>query len=193
MPGFLTSRGFPLVLPFESTAPATNGRRRRAERKSSGAPPEVKCLPLSPRESASVRSLRSAVRRGASGCSADPDMGTSGSKGRGLWPFSAPAAAAAAGPGGSPELNEAARAQHALARARGFRTAPPFVFTRRGSMYYDEDGDLAHEFYEETIVTKNGRKRAKLRRVQKNLIPQGIVRLDHPRLHVDFPVIICEM
>uniref|UniRef100_A0A4X2LMP2 Tumor suppressor 2, mitochondrial calcium regulator n=1 Tax=Vombatus ursinus TaxID=29139 RepID=A0A4X2LMP2_VOMUR len=62
-----------------------------------------------------------------------------------------------------------------------------------GSMYYDEDGDLAHEFYEETIVTKNGRKRAKLRRVQKNLIPQGIVRLDHPRLHVDFPVIICEM
>lgn len=40
------------------------------------------------------------------------------------------------------------------------------------SMYYDEDGDLAHEFYEETIVTKNGRKRAKLKRIHKNLIPQ---------------------
>lgn len=40
------------------------------------------------------------------------------------------------------------------------------------SMYFDEDGDLAHEFYEETIVTKNGRKRAKLKRVQKNLTPQ---------------------
>lgn len=40
------------------------------------------------------------------------------------------------------------------------------------SMFYDEDGDLAHEFYEETIVTKNGQKRAKLRRVHKNLIPQ---------------------
>lgn len=40
------------------------------------------------------------------------------------------------------------------------------------SMFYDEDGDLAHEFYEETIVTKNGQKRAKLRRVYKNLIPQ---------------------
>ena len=39
-------------------------------------------------------------------------------------------------------------------------------------MFYDEDGDLAHEFYEETIVTKNGQKRAKLRRVHENLIPQ---------------------
>lgn len=47
-------------------------------------------------------------------------------------------------------------------------------------MFYDEDGDLAHEFYEETIVTKNGQKRAKLRRVHKNLIPQGIVKLDPP-------------
>lgn len=41
-------------------------------------------------------------------------------------------------------------------------------------MYYDEDGDLAHEFYEETIVTKNGRKRAKLKRIHKNLIPQVV-------------------
>ncbi|XP_032655211.1 tumor suppressor candidate 2 [Chelonoidis abingdonii] len=63
----------------------------------------------------------------------------------------------------------------------------------RGSMYYDEDGDLAHEFYEETVVTKNGRKRAKLKRIHKNLIPQGIVKLEHPRIHVDFPVIICEV
>lgn len=61
------------------------------------------------------------------------------------------------------------------------------------SMFYDEDGDLAHEFYEETIVTKNGQKRAKLRRVHKNLIPQGIVKLDPPRIHVDFPVILYEV
>lgn len=40
------------------------------------------------------------------------------------------------------------------------------------SLYYDEDGDLAHEFYEETVVTKNGRKKSKLKRIQKNLIPQ---------------------
>uniref|UniRef100_A0A8C8VIN1 Tumor suppressor 2, mitochondrial calcium regulator n=1 Tax=Pelusios castaneus TaxID=367368 RepID=A0A8C8VIN1_9SAUR len=109
-------------------------------------------------------------------------MGANGSKGRGLWPF-ASAGSGAEGPGG----------EQALARPRGSRTASPFVFTRRGSMYYDEDGDLAHEFYEETIVTKNGRKRAKLKRIHKNLIPQGIVKLEHPRIHVDFPVIICEV
>ena len=39
-------------------------------------------------------------------------------------------------------------------------------------MYFDEDGDLAHEFYEEAIVTKNGRKKAKLKRIQKHLTPQ---------------------
>lgn len=39
-------------------------------------------------------------------------------------------------------------------------------------MFFDEDGDLAHEFYEETIVTKNGRKKAKLKRIYKNLTPQ---------------------
>nr|XP_036850190.1 tumor suppressor candidate 2 isoform X1 [Manis javanica] len=89
-------------------------------------------------------------------------MGASGSKARGLWPF-----ASAAGGGGP----EAAGVEQALVRPRS-RVVPPFVFTRRGSMFYDEDGDLAHEFYEETIVTKNGQKRAKLRRVHKNLIPQ---------------------
>ncbi|XP_004484980.2 tumor suppressor candidate 2 [Dasypus novemcinctus] len=113
-------------------------------------------------------------------------MGASGSKARGLWPF-----ASAAG-GGGPEAPGAAGAEQALVRPRG-RTVPPFVFTRRGSMFYDEDGDLAHEFYEETIVTKNGQKRAKLKRVHKNLIPQGIVKLDPPRIHVDFPVILYEM
>ncbi|KAM7170226.1 tumor suppressor candidate 2 isoform 1-T1 [Macrochelys suwanniensis] len=108
-------------------------------------------------------------------------MGASGSKARGLWPFASPGPGGPAGPGGEQAL------------ARCCRSATPFVFTRRGSMYYDEDGDLAHEFYEETIVTKNGRKRAKLKRIHKNLIPQGIVKLEHPRIHVDFPVIICEV
>ncbi|XP_037707215.1 tumor suppressor candidate 2 [Choloepus didactylus] len=113
-------------------------------------------------------------------------MGASGSKVRGLWP-----SASAAG-GSGPEAPGAAGAEQALVRPRG-RAVPPFVFTRRGSMFYDEDGDLAHEFYEETIVTKNGQKRAKLRRVHKNLVPQGIVKLDPPRIHVDFPVILYEM
>lgn len=47
-----------------------------------------------------------------------------------------------------------------------------FVCMLWSSLYYDEDGDLAHEFYEETVVTKNGRKKAKLKRIHKNLIPQ---------------------
>lgn len=46
------------------------------------------------------------------------------------------------------------------------------TFCVGSSLYYDEDGDLAHEFYEETVVTKNGRKKSKLKRIQKNLIPQ---------------------
>uniref|UniRef100_A0A8C0FBE3 Tumor suppressor 2, mitochondrial calcium regulator n=1 Tax=Bubo bubo TaxID=30461 RepID=A0A8C0FBE3_BUBBB len=77
--------------------------------------------------------------------------------------------------------------------AASLRPLPRLPSPPGSSMYYDEDGDLAHEFYEETIVTKNGRKRAKLKRIHKNLIPQGIVKLEHPRIHVDFPVIICEV
>ncbi|XP_042614912.1 tumor suppressor candidate 2-like [Cyprinus carpio] len=111
-------------------------------------------------------------------------MGGSGSKTKGVWPFSGSGAGGEA-PG---EVSE-----QCLARLRGSKNTTPFVFTRRSSLYFDEDGDLAHEFYEETVVTKNGRKKAKLKKIQKNLIPQGIIKLDHPRIHVDFPVILCEI
>uniref|UniRef100_V9L7I0 Tumor suppressor candidate 2-like protein n=1 Tax=Callorhinchus milii TaxID=7868 RepID=V9L7I0_CALMI len=121
-------------------------------------------------------------------------MGGSSSKGRGFWPFasgssggdsSSSSSAAAAANGGS---------EHGLARFRLSRPGvTPFVFTRKSSMFFDEDGDLAHEFYEETFFTKNGRKKAKLKRISKNLIPQGMVKLDHPRIHVDFPVVLCEV
>uniref|UniRef100_A0A8C5K5J0 Tumor suppressor candidate 2 n=1 Tax=Jaculus jaculus TaxID=51337 RepID=A0A8C5K5J0_JACJA len=97
-------------------------------------------------------------------------MGASGSKDRGLWPFAS--VAWGCGP-------EVVGTEQALVLPRT-RAVPPFDFTRRGSMFYDEDADLAHEFYEETIITKNRQKRAKLRRVHKNLIPQGIVKLDPP-------------
>ena len=97
-------------------------------------------------------------------------MGASGSKAWGLWPFTS-----AAG-GGGPEAAVAEQSFGATARP----SRAPFVFTHRSSMFYDEDGDLAHEFYEETIVTKSGQKRAKLRRVHENLIPQGTVKLDPP-------------
>ncbi|NP_001108308.1 tumor suppressor 2, mitochondrial calcium regulator L homeolog [Xenopus laevis] len=106
-------------------------------------------------------------------------MGGSASKARGLWPFSS-------------ATNEV-QTDNAEQSETRMRKATPFIFTRRGSMYFDEDGDLAHEFYEETVVVRNGRKRAKLKRIQKNLRPQGIIRLDHPCLHVDFPVVICEV
>lgn len=71
-------------------------------------------------------------------------------------------------------------------------------------MYFDEDGDLAHEFYEEVEVpapaasskqqqrrTPGGGGRRHMRKVNsKRLTPQGEVAYPHPRLHVDFPIIL---
>ncbi|XP_055766594.1 tumor suppressor candidate 2-like isoform X1 [Salvelinus fontinalis] len=113
-------------------------------------------------------------------------MGGSGSKTKGYWPF------AGSGSGDGDPTKEGVDEQ-SLARMRSFRNGTPFVFTRWSSLYFDEDGDLAHEFYEETVVMKNGRRRAKLKKIQKNLIPQGTIKLDHPCIHVDFPVVLCEV
>lgn len=71
------------------------------------------------------------------------------------------------------------------------RTATPFIRTRSSSMYFDEDGDLAHEFYEEVRPSKKGKK-SYMKKVTRRLFPQGMVELPYPRLHVDFPVVICE-
>ncbi|EHB10935.1 Tumor suppressor candidate 2 [Heterocephalus glaber] len=68
----------------------------------------------------------------------------------GLWPF------ASATGGSVPET-----------RLRAL--SKPWYSPR--STFCEEDGDLAHEFYEETVVTMNGQKRAKLRQVYKALIP----------------------
>ncbi|KAK7582585.1 hypothetical protein V9T40_014030 [Parthenolecanium corni] len=64
--------------------------------------------------------------------------------------------------------------------------SPFVVLYRQGSMYFDEDGDLAHEFY---VEVKEGRKR-KMKRVYNNLTPQGLVKLPCPRLHQDCPVVL---
>ncbi len=57
------------------------------------------------------------------------------------------------------------------------------------SMYFDEDGDLAHEFYEE--VFRRGV--LKMKKVNsKHLVPQGQVEYSQPRLHTDFPIILFE-
>uniref|UniRef100_A0A1B6KXQ0 Tumor suppressor candidate 2 n=1 Tax=Graphocephala atropunctata TaxID=36148 RepID=A0A1B6KXQ0_9HEMI len=70
------------------------------------------------------------------------------------------------------------------------KTMPgPIVLSRQGSMFFDEDGDLAHEFYEEVKPNKRGSK-AKMKRIQTNLVPQGEVPYQNPRLHSDYPVIL---
>ncbi|CAG0881206.1 unnamed protein product [Darwinula stevensoni] len=66
--------------------------------------------------------------------------------------------------------------------------ATPFVYSRRGSMFFDEDGDMAHEFYIEEL--HRGRRRAHMKRITVNLTPQGEVKLPIPRINVDFPVIL---
>eukprot|EP00105_Crassostrea_gigas_P033472 XP_011456866.1 PREDICTED: tumor suppressor candidate 2 [Crassostrea gigas] len=64
----------------------------------------------------------------------------------------------------------------------------PFIYTKKGSRFYDEDGDLAHEFYEERDIGGY----SIMEQHWRNLTPEGEVKLRIPRLHVDFPVVICE-
>ena len=86
-------------------------------------------------------------------CTCHPGMGTSGSKARSLWLF-------ALGRGGlGPEV-----ADQLWGNCKA-QIMPHFVFMSHSSMFCDKDGDLAHEFLEETIVTKNRQKQAKLKRV----------------------------
>jgi len=71
-----------------------------------------------------------------------------------------------------------------------FRGSVPLVYSRGSSMYFDKDGDLADEFYEE-VMPKKGKSRRKMRKINsKFLIPQGDVPYQSPRIHVDFPVIL---
>jgi hypothetical protein len=54
------------------------------------------------------------------------------------------------------------------------------------SQYFDQDGDLAHEFYEEDVEDD----RLVMRRMMTNLRPQGRVMYRVPRIHSDFPCVI---
>eukprot|EP00037_Helgoeca_nana_P000300 m.21057 g.21057 ORF g.21057 m.21057 type:complete len:109 (-) comp10371_c0_seq1:393-719(-) len=49
-----------------------------------------------------------------------------------------------------------------------------FVRSRVSSMFYDADGDLAHEFYEEVV--------GGLRRLTEGLRPQGLIILSNPTI-----------
>ncbi|KAK2710238.1 tumor suppressor candidate 2-like [Artemia franciscana] len=74
-----------------------------------------------------------------------------------------------------------------------FETPPsiltnPFILFRSGSMFLDEDDDLAHEFYVEELQSG---KKPRLRRVsQRRLRPQGKVRYPYPRINCDLPVVM---
>jgi hypothetical protein len=61
-------------------------------------------------------------------------------------------------------------------------------------MFFDEDGDLAHEFYtEQRVEVKAGVVRWVMRKVSSaHLTPQGTVDLPFPRLHVDLSVVIVD-
>ena len=89
---------------------------------------------------------------------------------------------------GSPSEDMTMTVEGATRAVSSFK-GTPFVYSRRGSMYFDEDGDLAHEFYEEVAPKKKGGKK-KMKRVVRNLMPQGEVNYRVPRLHVDFPIIL---
>ncbi|CAG0915348.1 unnamed protein product [Notodromas monacha] len=67
----------------------------------------------------------------------------------------------------------------------------PLVLVRPSSMYFDEDGDLAHAFYEEVWNSKF-KGRVFMRRITKNLRPQVYMKYPHPRLPCDSPKILID-
>ncbi|CAI5449359.1 unnamed protein product [Caenorhabditis angaria] len=64
------------------------------------------------------------------------------------------------------------------------------VHESKSSQYVDEDGDVANEFYQETI--SDGEKH-RLCRLMKNLRPKGKERYKIPRLKPDLPVVLWEI
>uniref|UniRef100_A0A0N5ADT6 Ovule protein n=1 Tax=Syphacia muris TaxID=451379 RepID=A0A0N5ADT6_9BILA len=65
-----------------------------------------------------------------------------------------------------------------------------FVKEKMSSLFVDEDGDIAHEFYYETFNDENNS--SKLVRRVDNLKPLGIIKYSIPRLRSDSPFIIWE-
>jgi hypothetical protein len=73
-------------------------------------------------------------------------------------------------------------------------TCQPYVLRRVSSMFFDEDGDLAHEFYEEhKTQSSTGSVRWTMKKLRHHGIrPQGEIDLSIPRLHVDLPMVLVE-
>lgn len=59
-------------------------------------------------------------------------------------------------------------------------------------MFMDEDGDFAHEFYEEVRPKKRGQK-AWMRKITEHLIPEGTIELPYPRIHMDIPIVLSQI
>ncbi|CDH93267.1 DNA_pol_B_exo1 domain-containing protein [Caenorhabditis elegans] len=75
-------------------------------------------------------------------------------------------------------------------KTRGILPEYFLVHEAKSSQYIDEDGDVANEFYQETM--SDGEKR-RLCRLMKNLRPKGKERYAIPRLKHDIPVVIWEV
>uniref|UniRef100_A0A1I7UZC8 Uncharacterized protein n=1 Tax=Caenorhabditis tropicalis TaxID=1561998 RepID=A0A1I7UZC8_9PELO len=75
-------------------------------------------------------------------------------------------------------------------KTRGILPEYFLVHEAKSSQYIDEDGDVANEFYQETM--SDGEKR-RLCRLIKNLRPKGKERYAIPRLKSDIPVVIWEV
>ena len=89
----------------------------------------------------------------------------------------------------SPDSGDGGGGSRRTGLSRLPHTATALVLTRRGSMYLDEDDDLAHEFFEQVPARQPGRTRMRRVNVRK-LRPQGPVKYRFPRLHVDFPIVL---
>jgi len=69
----------------------------------------------------------------------------------------------------------------------------PYVYQRWSSMFFDEDGDLAHEFYEEVPARQTRSRGPTLVRITTKLTPQGWIDYEFPRLHRDLPFVMVEV
>uniref|UniRef100_A0A915BHS4 Uncharacterized protein n=1 Tax=Parascaris univalens TaxID=6257 RepID=A0A915BHS4_PARUN len=66
-----------------------------------------------------------------------------------------------------------------------------FVTETNSSLFVDEDGDTANEFYRESF--EKHKRLTKLVRQVDNLMPKGRVKYPIPRLHPDVPLVLWEV
>jgi len=60
-------------------------------------------------------------------------------------------------------------------------------------MYIDEDGDVAHEFYEESVVKSLRHRSRTLKKITEKLKPRGWLGYDVARINNDLPFVMFEV